>query len=57
MTRMEAHADGKNLSVALYPEEGMMETPRRVLRIGYIRKGKIIYSKWQEGTSATMKIK
>ncbi len=57
MTRMEAHADGKNLSVALYSEEGMMETPRRVLRIGYIRKGKIIYSKWQEGTSATMKIK
>lgn len=57
MTRMEAHADGKNLSVALYPEEGMMETPRRVLRIGYIRKRKIIYSKWQEGTSATMKIK
>ena len=57
MTRMEAHADGKNLSVALYPEEGMMETPRRVLRIGYIRKGKIIYSKWQEGISATMKIK
>lgn len=57
MTRMEAHADGKNLSVALYPKEGMMETPRRVLRIGYIRKGKIIYSKWQEGTSATMKIK
>lgn len=57
MTRMEAHADGKNLSVALYPKEGMMETPRRVLRIGYIRKGKIIYSKWQEGTSAKMKIK
>lgn len=57
MTRMEAHADGKNLSVALYPVEGKMETPRRVLRIGYIRKGKIIYSKWQEGTSATMKIK
>ena len=48
MTRMEAHADGKNLSVALYPEEGMMETPRRVLRIGYIRKGNIPRQKQEE---------
>ena len=57
ITRMDARIDGKTLQVTLSPEEGVMETPRRVLRIGCVRKGKIIYSKWQEGTSATMKIK
>jgi len=57
VTKIEASIDKNRLMVALAPVEGMREAPSRSLRIAYVKGGKVQYSAWQTGNTATMKIK
>ncbi len=56
LSRMEAAVDGKMLNVTITSVEGKRQAPQRVLRIGYVSKGKIIYSKWQNGTTIDVRL-
>lgn len=56
-SRMEACLQKRQLTVTITPAEGRMDCPNRVLRIGYVNKGRVQYSAWQQGTTATMKVK
>ena len=56
-TKMEASLVKKHLTVTLAVVEGHREAPDRRLRIAYVKGGKIQYSPWQVGDTATMKIK
>lgn len=57
VTKIEASIDKNRLTVALAPVEGKREAPSRSLRIAYVKGGKVQYSAWQTGNTATMKIK
>lgn len=57
VTKMEANLQKKQLHVTLSAVEGDREAPVRRLRIAFVRDGKVQYSAWQEGSSATMKIR
>ncbi len=57
VTKMEANLQKKQLHVALSAVEGDREAPVRRLRIAFVKDGKVQYSAWQEGSSATMKIR
>lgn len=47
----------KTLTVTVGQTQGKLPALPRTLRIGYVRDGKVQYSTWQTGDSATMKIK
>ena len=47
----------KTLTVTVGQTQGKLPALLRTLRIGYVRDGKVQYSTWQTGDSATMKIK
>jgi alpha-glucosidase len=55
-SRIEAVADRKMLTVSVTGKEGKMLPPARVLRIGLVSDGRVVYSQWQEGSEATMRI-
>ena len=57
VTKMEANLQKKQLHVTLSAVEGDREAPVRRLRIAFVKDGKVQYSAWQEGSSATMKIR
>ena len=57
VTKMEANLQKKQLHVTLSAVEGDREPPVRRLRIAFVKDGKVQYSAWQEGSSATMKIR
>ena len=57
VTKMEAIFQKKQLFVTLSSVEGDREAPTRRLRIALVKGGKIQYSPWQTGSSATMKIR
>ncbi|MBQ3630656.1 MAG: DUF5110 domain-containing protein [Prevotella sp.] len=52
-----AKAEGKMLTVSLQQEKGRREQQARWLRIGQLVGGKVIYSDWQKGTTASVKLK
>ena len=54
---VQAKAEGKVLTVSLEQKAGRREHPVRWLRIGQLTGGKVVYSPWQKGTSATAKLK
>lgn len=58
VNRFEASLQKKQLTVNLRQTDGQMAAPQqRWLRVGYVKGGKVQYSAWQEGSTATMKIK
>lgn len=54
---LQAKAEGKMLTVSLQQNAGRREHPVRWLRIGQLVKGKVVYSPWQKGTTAIVKLK
>lgn len=57
ITRLEAARIKKRLTVTLFSQEGQWKAPERTLRIASVANGKIQYSAWKKGNTATMKIK
>ena len=57
VTKLEATLRKKQLTVNLTALEGKRTAPTRFLRIAYVSNGRVQYSSWQKGDSATMKIK
>ena len=57
ITRLEATRTKKRLTVTLSPQEGQWTAPERTLRIASVSNGKIQYSAWQKGNTATLKLK
>ena len=55
MSSITAKVENKRLTVSISKSEGLREDTRRILRIGYMRRGKLILSPWQETSVATMK--
>ena len=52
-----ASLQGKTLSATLKQTAGNRKHSSRSLRIAYVTNGKIAYSDWQEGESASFRIK
>jgi hypothetical protein len=57
LSRLSAQRTKKVLSVSISQTEGRMTHVARTLRIAYINNGRVQYSAWQNGDTATMKIK
>ena len=58
LSQLKASLDRKKtLTVSVSQTEGKLPAQPRTLRIGYVYGGKVQYSSWQTGDSATMKIK
>ena len=58
LSQLKASLDRKKtLTVTVGQTEGKLPALPRTLRIGYVHGGKVQYSSWQTGDSATMKIK
>ena len=58
LSTAEASLTKKQLTVTLSQSEGRMAAPAaRTLRIGYVKGGRVQYSAWQQGTTASMKVK
>ena len=57
ITRLEATRTKKRLTVTLSPQEGQWTAPERTLCIASVSNGKIQYSAWQKGNTATLKLK
>ena len=57
LSRLSAQRTKKVLSVSISQTEGRMTHAERTLRIAYINNGRVQYSAWQNGDTATMKIK
>ena len=56
LSQLEATLNKRQLYVRVARKEGRREQSSRVLRIGYVKNGKVRYSAWQKGEMATMKI-
>ena len=56
VSKMEATLRNRQLTVSLEAIEGKRASNTRHLRIAYVRNGRVQYSSWQTGNSATMKI-
>jgi alpha-glucosidase len=56
LSQLEATLNKRQLYVRVTRKEGRREQSSRVLRIGYVKNGKVRYSAWQKGEMATMKI-
>lgn len=50
-----ATTQGKTLTVTLTQKAGLRKHDDRCLRIGWLKKGKVVYSPWQKGTTVTMR--
>jgi alpha-glucosidase len=57
LSSLNATLNKKQLTININKVEGRMECSNRVLRIAYVKAGKVQYSAWQSGNIATMKIK
>ena len=57
LLEFEANLLKRNLTVTLRQREGDMVDMPRTLRIGYVRGGKVQYSSWQPGTTASIRIR
>ncbi len=57
VSKMEASLEKKCLTVSVTASEGNRQAPRRTLRIACVRNGKVRYSAWQQGDTATMRIR
>lgn len=57
LSQMEATLQKRQLTVTLQRAEGQRPEAGRTLRIGYVKNGRVQYSAWQQGNTATMKVK
>ncbi len=57
ISNMEAELVKNRLTVTLSPEEGQWASPSRTIRIACVRKGRVQFSAWQQGDTASMKVK
>ena len=57
LSNIKASLAKRLLTVTVTPAEGQSSPAPRVLRIGYVSRGRVQYSPWQSGTVATMKVK
>ena len=56
LSTITAQLDKRQLTVSLQHAEGKMPEADRTLRIGYVKNGRVHYSSWQHGCTATLKI-
>ncbi len=57
LSRFDATLQKRLLTVTMTPAEGKMPETDRTLRIGYVKNGRVQYSAWQHGCTATLRIK
>ena len=57
LSRFDATLQKRLLTVTMTPAEGKMSETDRTLRIGYVKNGRVQYSAWQHGCTATIRIK
>ena len=57
LSRFDATLQKRLLTVTMTPAEGKMPETERTLRIGYVKNGRVQYSAWQHGCTATLRIK
>ncbi len=57
LSRFDATLQKRLLTVTMTPAEGKMSETDRTLRIGYVKNGRVQYSAWQHGCTATLRIK
>ena len=57
LSNITAQLNKRQLTVSLQHAEGKMPETDRTLRIGYVKNGRVQYSAWQHGCTATLKIK
>jgi alpha-glucosidase len=57
LSRFDATLQKRQLTVTTAPAEGKRPQADRTLRIGYVKNGRVQYSDWQQGNTATMKVK
>ena len=57
LSTITAQLNKRQLTVSLQHAEGKMPETDRTLRIGYVKNGRVQYSAWQHGCTATLKIK
>ena len=57
LSRFDATLQKRLLTVTMSPAEGKMSETDRTLRIGYVKNGRVQYSAWQHGCTATLRIK
>ncbi len=57
LSRFDATLQKRLLTVTMTPAEGKMSETERTLRIGYVKNGRVQYSAWQHGCTATLRIK
>jgi alpha-glucosidase len=57
LSRFEASLLKRQLTVTMTAAEGKRQDKARTLRIGCVKGGRVQYSPWQQGSTATMKVK
>ena len=57
LSRFNATLQKRQLTVTMVSADGKRPEPDRTLRIGYVKNGRVQYSDWQHGHTATMKVK
>ena len=57
LSRFEATLLKRQLTVTMTAAEGKRQDKARTLRIGCVKGGRVQYSPWQQGSTATMKVK
>jgi len=57
LSNITAQLNKRQLTVSLQHAEGKMPETDRTLRIGYVKNGRVQYSAWQHGCTATLRIK
>lgn len=57
LSTITAQLNKRQLTVSLQHAEGKMPETDRTLRIGYVKNGRVQYSAWQHGCTATLRIK
>lgn len=55
--QLDARADGKELRLTVSQTAGLRTKNNRWLRIGQLVGGKVYYSPWQQGTTATIRLR
>ena len=57
LSRIEAMVEKNRLLVSISKVEGAMDEPERMLRVGYLKKGKLQFTPWQKGPKVVVRMR
>jgi alpha-glucosidase len=57
LSRIEAMVEKNHLLVSISKVEGAMDEPERMLRVGYLKKGKLQFTPWQKGPKVVVRMR